>query len=217
MKRTGIILWLLVFSAKAVAASSGSSSSSQGVDLAINFPHIYNITYESLHKANNWSWGAGIGVIPTINFNSGSSRVGVSSFNFDARGRWHPFSGGFFLGAALGFQNVKGSSTQNIDVSGQLVPTLVAVSINNLYLTPHIGWLWEIGPVLFGLEFGKQLGFGGASKIDLSITDPALQSFLTQVQATSQYQTFQREVEDGFSKLGNAQIEYVALRLGFTF
>ncbi|MBS1959590.1 MAG: hypothetical protein JST80_08980 [Bdellovibrionales bacterium] len=210
-------VWMLLLTVALPARAESSGSVSQGVDVGINFPHIYGITYERLHKSAGWSWGVGLGVIPTINFTSGSSQVGISSFNFDVRGRWHPFSGGFFLGAALGFQNVKGSGAQTIDVSGQPVPTLVAVGINNLYLTPHVGWLWEIGPVLFGLEFGEQLGFGGTSTLDLSITDPSMQSYLAQVQATQQYQTFKREVEDGFSKLGNLQIFYAAVRLGFAF
>jgi hypothetical protein len=93
----------------------------------------------------------------------------------------------------------------------------VDLTLSNLFITPHLGWLWNIGGILFGIEGGLQLGLGGQPSISTSITDPALQGQLAALQATAAYQTFENNIEQGFSTLGKLQLPYAAVRLGFTF
>jgi hypothetical protein len=74
----------------------------RGVDLGINFPHIYNLSYETLAKERRYSWSVGGGWLPPISFTLNNTPMEVGMLNFNVRGRWHPFAGGFFIGAGLG-------------------------------------------------------------------------------------------------------------------
>ena len=203
----------------ALASRSGPSSvsSASGLDLAIGFPHGYDLNFEHFSSGGTGSWSIGAGYIPTISFNWDSVPVQLQTSNIDLRGRWHPLHGGFFLGLATGLQNIQAAGTQSFTVSGQSVPTQVSVSITDAYLIPHAGFIWHGGSFIFGLEAGSQMGFGSSSKLATTVTDPNYQSQINAVEATTLYQAFQTSIQNSFNRIGNANLLYAAIRLGWVF
>lgn len=185
--------------------------------LSPQFPHIYQLSYEKLKRANGFSWGVGTGYVPPLTFNASGTQVTVGMFHGEAHGRYHPFGGGFFLGAALGFQSVPASGEQPIDVGGGVsVPTKAKTTLKNAYATPMLGWLWATDyGFSIGLEGGMQFGFMSSSSVGIEITDPSLQNYQSTVESTAAYRSLRTEVEEGLNKIGNIQIFHLALRLGW--
>ena len=147
--------------------------------------------------------------------------LGVTGF--DLRGRWHPFKGSFFFGAAAGYQRIYGSASRAVsfDNNGQTetVNTTVNVNIGSFYLTPHLGWLWvyQSGFVL-GADLGWQFPFGSKTTADVSTDQPVANDSLPALESTQQYQDLYSQVQDAGNKIGRTSLPYVTvLRAGWFF
>jgi hypothetical protein len=108
-------------------------------------------------------FGAGInfGLVPEIEFSYYGDAT-VSYQSYDAFGHIHPFGGGFFLGARIGYAAVEGSYASDIRVSsGSISGTLTYDSrakVKTMVLTPELGYLYTFDSgFTFGVDFGAQI------------------------------------------------------------
>ena len=185
-----------------------------GPSLAIGLPHALNLAIDS-KSSPTMSWGIAFGGISLPLQNSITLGMG----NFDARLRWHPFSGSFFLGAILGGQSVYGQSTRPINLEpGLSIPTTVDLTVRSSYFTPHLGWFWIFNSgFTFGFECGIQAPFGPRSTLSVDIADPTLNAYLSALKLTPQYQELENEVEDLADQIGRLVFPYSILRIGWMF
>lgn len=188
-----------------------------GASLSLQLPHPANISIEA-RPSPSFSASFSLGGLPTVSVNN----VSASVFSPNLHGRWHVFGGSFFLGGILGYQTLTGSTTQDILITSPVtatVPTLVSLTIKDLYFTPHLGWAWGMGSRGFflGLEAGVQVPFAPSSTLDIEVTDPSLAQYVAAVQSTAQYQQAENDVEDVANRIGLLKFPYFALRMGWMF
>jgi hypothetical protein len=213
---TGIVGLILILGIVGLR-STPAHAMQRGISLVPSFPLIYNLSYETYAKERRYSWAVSGGFLPQIGLTLSNTPIKVGLSNIDLRGRWHPFAGGFFLGLGFGWKNANGTGTTTIDVGGQQVPTEVGISLSNLYMLPHMGWIWNFGDFTFGLEFGMQSGLGGTPSTSVSITDPTYSALLAALQADADYLAYKAQIEQGFDSLGKLGLPYAGVRLGWTF
>ncbi|CAN5923985.1 hypothetical protein BH11MYX4_BH11MYX4_06330 [soil metagenome] len=107
--------------------------------------------------ARGFRWfGAGVtlGMLPTtaVPGVSGASVVRVSGEGY---ARIYPFKGAFFLGAALGAMQMKGSLQQSVQAFHQTQHAEAHAYAHSVYLAPQIGFLWMTRS---GISFGSDIG-----------------------------------------------------------
>ncbi len=189
----------------------------KGPQLAVQFPHVYDLGFEARHRTTGFSMGLGFGYVPQLSF-GGAYEIAVGVSHVEARARWHPFAGAFFVGAALGSRVVSARGRATIDVNGTNVPVRVDLELKSPYLNPHIGWMWVFDRGLtLGAELGSQRGSSGAANLGLVIEDPSISKSVEEIQATAGYQALESRLESEFAKLGKVTLPYVALRVGWMF
>jgi hypothetical protein len=105
-----------------------------------------------------------VGVIPTVKL-SLYGQAKLSYQEYDAYARIYPFGGGFFLGSGEGYETMKGSFSQSVDVpeipgisAAQQVTISSEASVRSLILTPQIGYFYTTGPGFsIGIDVGAQV------------------------------------------------------------
>lgn len=140
-----------------------------GPMVGVGLPNV--LSFGGLLKLTRY-FGAGIniGLIPTIRVSYyGDAKLMYQEY--DAFGRIFPFGGGFFLGAGVGYETVKGTLAKTVDTSTLADPTLIAAlgipstlsyqsagSVKTMVLTPQIGYFYttKVG-FSIGLDVGAQL------------------------------------------------------------
>jgi hypothetical protein len=110
--------------------------------------------------------GANVGIIPEVKF-SYYGEAKVSYQEYSLYGHIHPFGGGFFLGAQVGYARVKGSYATNVDLRGYSamfpgIPERLSytsrATVQTLVLTPEIGYFHIFGSGFsVGLDSGLQI------------------------------------------------------------
>lgn len=208
----------------AVLALAGSAYAGPlGVSVSAELPHPLGVSLEA-RPIPEFSGSLSFGGLPTISVtpSGASGPVSGSILSPNVHLRWHPFGGAFFLGTAMGYQNISGSTTQDIAITSPItanVPTTVELSLKNLFLTPHLGWLWGMNSsgMFGGLEFGVQRPFSPSSELSISVTDPTYAAYVSDIQATSQYQRAVSDVEGAIDRLGRISLPYFAMRIGWMF
>ncbi len=141
------------------------------------------------------------GFFPELSFDSAKAKASA----FDARLRWFPFNGAFFLGATLGFQNLTGTGS----ISGSSATS--TIDVKTTFWTPTLGWrwAWESGFVM-GLDFGWQMAVSSTSTFSTNAS--------AIVQATSEYQNTKTDVEKVGKDLGNTALPSITLiHIGYMF
>jgi hypothetical protein len=110
--------------------------------------------------------GVNVGLIPEVTLKYyGEAKVSYQDYSL--YGHLHPFGGGFFLGAQLGYARVRGSYATSIDLRGYsaVYPELPdrlsytsRASVQTLVLTPEIGYFHIFGSgFAFGADGGLQI------------------------------------------------------------
>lgn len=221
--------WVLVLIVCGLVSSSGFAGSydkfRMGPSIQLAVPHPLNLGLDArFHRM--FSVGVNGGYLP-VNLTIGGTATQISLTNYEARARWHPFSGAFFLGGAFGQQRVSARASKSIALAVQAgdqtvsLPLNLDVSLNlqSWYATPHLGWMWIFDSgFCLGFELGVQWGFGSRSSFDISIQDPTLNSYLTQVKEDQEYKDLRNSIEGAGNKIGNAVLPFVtALRIGWLF
>jgi hypothetical protein len=203
--------------ALALAFSSGPVGAAErdlGVTLLIGVPHPLGLGIDK-RRSEKWSYGGTLGALAVPL----GREIRLQISNLDARGRWHPFSGAFFLGGMLGIQTILGEANKTIEVSGQQIPTHIELRIDSLYFTPHFGWMGAFGfGLTLGFEVGFQVPFVPNSRLEASIDEPTLAKYLSLVQQTEAYRRLEDDLETTGNKIGLIKFPYVTvLRIGWSF
>jgi hypothetical protein len=136
--------------------------------VGVGLPNLLN--FGALLKLTRY-FGAGlnIGLIPTVKI-SYYGQAKLAYQEYDIYGHIHPFGGGFFLGAGVGYESVQGTVSNTMDTSpyatllppGLVVPNPLTYqssgTVKTLVLTPQIGYLYttDIGFTL-GIDIGAQV------------------------------------------------------------
>jgi len=197
-----------------------------GPTLSANVPHPVwiDLNYRPNLKFS-FAFGFGGLAIPYKTSTGPSGKLSIGAA--DLRARWHPWGGAFFLGAALGSQNVKGTGSETIPVtigSGPSTQTLnvettLDAKIASTYLTPHLGWFWALrSGFVIGVDLGIQLPVHPQTTLDVTTNNRTANIAVAVVQATQQYQDFETKLKDTGNKVGAIPLPCVTvLRIGYLF
>ena len=185
-----------------------------GPTIQIGLPHLVNYGLDLLYKK---TWGVGFS---TGKYSTSLSSTNIQLANWDLRGRWHPWNGSFFLGAAYGQQELFGEAKQNLALTANgvslTVPTTLQVDVKTNYLTPHLGWfaVWDSGLTL-GFELGLQIPVTSSDSVNVAFSNVS-PSQEASVKASSQYLSAKKKVDDAAKLLGKQVFPYITLiRLGW--
>ncbi len=188
-----------------------------GPTASIGFPFLLNYSLDA-------TWDKKLGV----SFAGGKfsrdldKNSEIEIFNWDARVRWFPFQGSFFLGAAYGNQGIVARTKQDLKFkAGEtdlVVPTTIRLELNTNYLTPHLGWFatWNTGFTL-GTEFGYQMPMSSKAKTQTGFDDVSAEGE-AQVKESEEYKKAVKDLEEGAEAFGKNAVPYLNLiRLGWLF
>ena len=150
-----------------------------------------------------WGLAGFYGFLPEITV----SNVKVKYSSWDARFRYYLFRGSFFVGAAVGGQNIK--ATKSTTISG--VPVTANLTMDSMFVTPHVGWhwIWKSG-FFMGIDLGVQLSVSRTTSVSSDAAAP--------IQALQQYQDLSNDVTSNAEKLGKKPLPMLTLlKVGFLF
>ena len=170
-------------------------------------------------------FGAGItyGIVPTLQFAYYGDAT-VSYQGIGIYGHIHPFGGGFFLGAGVGYAHVRGTYTDEFDVSPYAPAPLPGVGESSTYtseatmqtlvLTPELGYFFTFkSGFTMGVEAGLQIPIAPSEIEFKSHVDPRVPQ-----QVVDQYVTPNDErVARTLEKLGQTMLPTIGIKMGWLF
>jgi hypothetical protein len=136
-----------------------------------------------------------------------TSNFGYNSGHFEVWGRWHPFSGAFFIGSMAGYQTLQVRTHLNLgSLSPDGGPLDTVISLNSFYLGIGAGWMWAITSRLYlGFDFGIQVPFFANGGVSVN-------------SASSAGQDLQKASTDAFSYFAYFPLPRISLlRVGWRF
>jgi hypothetical protein len=164
--------------------------------------------------------GVNVGLIPEMTFKYyGEAKVSYQEYT--AYGHIHPFGGGFFLGAQVGYARVRGSYATTVDLRAYSaaypgLPDRLAytsrATVQTLVLTPEIGYFHIFGAGFsFGVDAGLQIPIAPS---DISFERGAISGLPSQIsdQALAPYD---QKVRTTLEKVGRTILPAFHLRAGF--
>ena len=170
-------------------------------------------------------FGAGItyGTVPTLQFAYYGDAT-VSYQGIGIYGHIHPFGGGFFLGSGIGYAHVRGTYTDEFDISAN-VPAIPGVNLESfsytseatmqtLVLTPELGYFFTFkSGFTMGVEAGLQIPIAPSEIEFKSHVDPRIPD-----QVVDQYVTPTDErVASTLEKLGQTMLPTIGIKMGWLF
>lgn len=178
-----------------------------GPTVGIALPHPVNVGLEGRYL-DLFGFAFDYGFLPQVTVSSVQAKINA----YDARLRWFPFRGSFFIGAAYGKQKLSGSKSQTVNVSGVSVPATVGMDIDTTYIAPQLGWRWEWeSGFVVGIDFGWQFVTTSGSTLTTNITDPTITSL-------PDYQKIVSDVNDVGNKIGKQGLPNITLlQFGYMF
>lgn len=168
------------------------------------------------------SFGVGYGVF-SYSMKSGDADMTYSASQFWLEGRWHPFAGAFFVGAALGqakgglkgdYKFKAGTGALSTDVNTEL-----ELTYTKTYLAPKIGWMgrWDSGFML-GTDFGWQLALGISSDFTVKGKNAQDEALVEQLKNTEDYKKQKDDVEKSGNTMGKTLgLEWDVIKVGWLF
>jgi hypothetical protein len=150
-----------------------------GPVIGVGMPNLINFG-GTLKLTKYLGAGLNIGVIPAIKL-SIYGEAELSYQEYDIYGRIYPFGGGFFLGAGVGYETVKGTITDTINASSLAneypelgIPDIIEYQaegrVRTMILTPQIGYFYTAkSGFSLGLFIGAQFPIA-PSDIDFETT-----------------------------------------------
>ncbi|HEX6275852.1 MAG TPA: hypothetical protein VFZ53_22575 [Polyangiaceae bacterium] len=169
-------------------------------------------------------FGAGInyGIVPTLQFAYYGDAT-VSYQGVGIYGHIHPFGGGFFLGASIGYAHVRGTYTDEFDISAYTgaVPGLAdsfaytsEATMQTLVLTPELGYFYTFkSGFTLGVEAGLQIPIAPSeiefeSQVDDSVPDAVVDRFVTPTD---------ERVEETLERVGQTILPTIGIKVGWLF
>lgn len=169
-------------------------------------------------------FGAGVsfGLIPTLHI-AYYGEATVTYHEYEAYAHLHPFGNGFFLGAGVGYETVKGTLTDTVDTSSytsqaaQLgLPATVRYmsrgSVHTLILTPVLGYLHTFrSGFSLGIDVGAQIPIAPSQITFTSQTDPGELASIVAPYSES----IDQKVRDTLERIGRTPIPTLSVRMGW--
>ena len=167
-------------------------------------------------------FGAGInyGIVPTIQF----SYYGEATVRYQGVGIYghiHPFGGGFFLGASIGYAHVRGTYEETFPVpTVGPFPYKSEATMQTLVLTPELGYLYTFkSGFTLGIESGLQIPVA-PSEIDFKSTVNYPDSWPQEVQTLVNEEYIEptdAKVESTLEKVGQTILPTIGIKIGWLF
>ncbi|MBL7715444.1 MAG: hypothetical protein JNL01_08225 [Bdellovibrionales bacterium] len=131
---------------------------------------------------------------PKVSYKDISAKID----GFEARPRWYPFRGSFFLGLGVGSLSVIGSKTELI--AGEAVE--VTADVTASYIAPMMGWTWgaKKGGFFYGMELGVHLNTSVKTQVESSSNSPAVLAAQQFVDLKGMVENQARNAIDPFTK-----------------
>lgn len=188
-----------------------------GATASVGFPFLLNYSIDATWMK---TWGA---AFQFGKFNRDLNKdTQIELYNWDLRGRWFPWKGSFFLGAAYGNQGIGllGKSNMVMAQNGvdMTIPTTVKLTLNTTYLTPHLGWFatWDWGFTM-GFEVGYQMPLSTMADLKVAF-DNVPASYEDTVKNSPEFQKTKADAETAAEGFGKKAVPYVnLLRIGWMF
>lgn len=171
-------------------------------------------------------FGAGInyGIVPTLQFAYYGDAT-VAYQGVDIYGHIHPFGGGFFLGAAIGYAHVRGTYTDTFDISEYAPVPIPGVDLKSfdytseatmqtLVLTPELGYFYTFkSGFTLGVEAGLQIPVAPSeiefkSHVDDDIPDEVVNRFVTPTD---------ERVQETLERVGQTILPTIGIKMGWLF
>ena len=195
--------------------------------MGVGLPNLFS--FGGLLKLTRYlGGGINIGLIPTVRV-SYYGQATLLYQEYDVFGRLFPFGGGFFVGAGVGYETVKGTMTEKMDTSsfpnlapGLSIPNPLVYessgTVKTLVLTPQIGYLYtmDIG-FSVGIDIGAQVPIAPSQikfKSQLILPPGMPQQLVDQVHS----QLLDRadlNVRNTLQTIGRAPLPTINLRVGW--
>jgi hypothetical protein len=164
--------------------------------------------------------GVNVGLIPTIKV-SLYGDAELSYQEYDLYGRLFPFGGALFVGAGVGYANIKGRFSTQYDVSAFQsaapgLPNPLSVtsegSVRTLVLTPTLGLLHTFGSgFTLGIDVGAQIPIAPSeTKFDTQVPRSVPQAVIDKYVKPND-----KKVQDTLDTVGRAILPTLNLRLGW--
>jgi hypothetical protein len=170
-------------------------------------------------------FGAGLnyGIIPEVQF----AYYGDATVRYqgvDIYGHIHPFGGGFFLGAAVGYAHARGTYEEEfrnpLDANAPAFPYTSEATVQTLVLTPELGYFFTFkSGFTLGVEAGLQIPIA-PSDIDFEsrVNYPSGWSDeLKQVIQTQYVEPTDARVHSTLEKVGQTILPTVGIKMGWLF
>ena len=171
-------------------------------------------------------FGAGInfGIVPEIQFAYyGDATVSYQSVNI--YGHIHPFGGGFFLGAGIGYAHVRGTYADEFDISAYAPAPIPGVNLDSfpytseatvqtLVLTPELGYFFTFkSGFTMGIDAGIQIPIAPSeidfeSHVDSDIPDAVVERFTKPTD---------ERVESTLERVGQTILPTIGIKIGWLF
>ena len=191
-----------------------------GPIIGVGLPSLINVG-GMLKLTRYFAAGVNIGISPDVKFAFyGDARINYNAYQIYARA--HPFGGGFYLGAAIGYAHARGTDEQTIAIPASihavypnLGPSVTLKSegtVQTLVLTPELGYfyIFKSGFAL-GVGAGAQLPIASSDvKFDQNVNADVPEEVLKQYLDPTA-----RAVEDTLKKVGQTPLPTVSLYVGW--
>ena len=165
--------------------------------------------------------GLNIGIAPDVKF-AYYGEATVSYHAYQIYGHLHPFGGGFYLGASVGYALARGTDEQSIALPAELLlvyPNLGKSitlksegSVQTMVLTPELGYFktWKAGFSL-GVGFGLQIPVASSDvhfdqNVNADVPAEVLKQYLDPTA---------HAVKDTLERVGQAIIPTVGISVGW--
>jgi hypothetical protein len=191
-----------------------------GPIIGVGLPSLINVG-GMLKLTRYFAAGINIGISPEVHFAFyGDARFTYNAYQ--AYARVHPFGGGFYLGAAVGYAHARGSDEQTIAVPASihavypsLGPSVTLRSegtVQTMVLTPELGYFYIF-------KSGFALGLGAGAQLPIASSDVHFESGVNAdvpAEVVKQYlDPTTRAVEDTLRKIGQTPLPTVSLYVGW--
>lgn len=172
---------------------------------ALDVPHPMSVGLEARALGGLLGVSVHKGMLPKVNV----GEYGVKMDNFDIGVKVHPFTGSFYVGALYGKQSISVNTSETVNG----VPVDFHGEVDSNYITPHIGWQWNLPSGLFlGMSLGWQISSGASTSFRTNQDNNPL------ITNDPEYQKTKDDVIKAGNDLGNTGLPNVGLlQIGWLF
>lgn len=190
-----------------------------GVLVGTGLPEILNFGAQ-LKLTRFFGAGVNVGVIPTVRINY-YGEAAQSYQEYDAYGHIYPFGGSFFLGAGVGYAQIKGTLVTRFNLADYQNGLQGSVDLNSdasvrtLVLTPQLGFLkiFDVGFAI-GFDVGAQIPIA-PSEVRFNTVAPSVPGIPADVIQTKYINPNDEKVRSTLNTLGRTPLPTFNFKIGW--